>query len=783
MKRGVGLLSGRRRALPVAAALALVAAVLSTTAAGNVGAVGAPASDFDGDGRGDLVLGVAGEDLDGKADAGVVTIVHGDASGVSLRDSMSVSQRGRVAGRAEAGDQFGRAFDSGDIDGDGYSDLVVGAPNEAIGSVQAAGGITVLYGSASGLRRTGTRAFSQAGAVAGPVETGDRFGSAVALGDFDGDGHDDVAVGVPGEDVGSVINAGSVNVLYGSASGLVTAGNQSFSQTGEVAGSPEPHDRFGAALAVGDFDGDGRDDLAVGVPGEDVGSRSDAGSVTILYGSRSGLSPARSEAFSQSGSVKGSPEGNDRFGFALAAGDFDGDGRDDLAVGVPGEDVGSKVDGGSVNVLYGGANGLRKAGNQTWSQNGAVNGVVERGDRFGSSLAAGNFDGDRRDDLAIGVPGEDVGSNKNAGSVNVLYGARDGLTSAGDYSFGQQGSISGSAEPHDLLGSSLQAVDLDGDGFDDLIAGAPGEDVGSATDAGVANIVYGSSSGLSSSGNESIGQAGKVAGAPEAGDALGLPRYESWLDRVNLYRSQAGLDPVSERDSLSADAELHSRYMVLNGTVTHDEIPGRAGYTAAGDASGSRSNVYGTTLWSMTDLAAVDGWVTGPFHAVGFLTPTLVEVGYGAYRDAGAGNIRMAATLDVWGAPRDWDRSAGTAYTWPGEGSVVPVRAHINEWPSPTTHCPDHRGLPMLAFFEQPVDVGEVTFTTGGAPLAHCVFDGTDYSNPDANAQSLGRSILRSANAVVVMPRNGLWPGEEYCFTVESRGVEVSSCFTVDANA
>ena len=77
-----------------------------------------------------------------------------------------------------------------------------------------------------------------------------------------------------------------------------------------------------------------------------------------------------------------------------------------------------------------------------------------------------------------------------------------------------------------------------------------------------------------------------------------------------------------------------------------------------------------------------------------------------------------------------------------------------------------------------------MTLTTGsGAPLSHCVFDGTDYSNPDGDAQSLGRAILRGANAVVVMPESGLWPGEEYCFSVESRGVQASACFTVDDNA
>lgn len=764
--------------------MALAAAgLVATIGTVDVGAVGAPASDFNGDGRGDIVLAVAGEDISGQIDAGQVTVVYGDASGVDLSDSASISQAGPIAGTAEAGDQFGRSFATGDFNDDGYSDLVVGAPNEAVAGIQAAGGITVIYGSRKGLTATGSNAFSQGGSIAGTAETGDRFGSSVVAGDFNGDGFDDVAVGVPGEDVGGRVDAGSVNIIYGTSSGLASPGNASFSQSGNVAGSAEEDDRFGSALAVGDFDADGRDDLAVGVPGEDLPRGTDAGGISVLYGSGSGLSASGSATFSQSGKVKGVPESNDRFGSSLAAGDFDGDGRDDLAIGVPGEDVGSKVDAGSVNVLYSGASGLGKSGNQSWTQNGAVNGAVEQGDRFGTALAAGDFDGNGKDDLAIGVPGEDIGSKTDAGSVNVLYGRRSGLSSAGDYSFSQKGKIEGAVEPHDLLGSSVHIVDLDGDGFDDLVASVPGEDIGSIVDAGSANILYGSSNGLSGRSNEALGQNGAVAGSAEAGDGLGLPTYESWLDRVNLYRTQAGLDPVSERASLSSDAERHSKYMVRNGAVTHSESPGSPGYSSEGNASGGRSNVYGTTLASTSDLSAVDGWVTGPFHAVGFLTPSLVEVGYGAHRDPGADYIRMAASLDIYGAPRQWGNAVEGPYTWPGNGSVVPVRNHINEWPSPTTHCPGHNGLPVLAFFEKDVNVQAHSFTHNGEPLPYCVFDGTDYSNPDSSARNLGRSILAGANAVVIMPETGLWPGEEYCFTVRSSGVTQDSCFTVDPNA
>lgn len=764
-------------------------AVLATAQQPVALAAGTVEGDFNGDGYADLVLGVAGEDLGDKIDAGTVTIVYGDATGINPNNSQGISQAGPVAGVAEAGDQFGRAYGVGDINNDGRSDLVVGAPNEAVGSTQAAGGITVLFGSSGGLATSGTQSFTQSGPVAGVAETGDRFGAAVALGDFDGDGRDDVAVGVPGEDEGNQVDAGTVNVIYGSSSGLTTSGNAAFGQAGPVAGASESDDRFGTSLAVADFNGDGYEDLAVGVPGEDIGSGwnriVDAGSVAVLYGSSSGLRSSGSKTFSQSGAIVGSPEAGDAFGTAVTGGDFDGDGYDDLAVGVPGEAIGSIVQAGQVNIIYGSSSGLTTSGNRSFSQAGSVEGAVEAGDRMGSAVAAGDFDNDGRDDLAIGAPGEDLGSTPNGGSVNVLYGTSNGLSASGDWAFSQAGSIAGAAEAHDLVGSSLAVVDLDGDGYDDVVAGAPGEDHGSTKDTGTANIVYGSSSGLRSAGNEGIGQAGPVAGAAEAGDSLGLPDYGSWLDRVNLYRMQAGLDPVAESAALSDGSALHSQYMVINDELTHAENPNKPGYTAAGNQAGSSGNVYVSSSTAFTDNDAVDGWITGPFHAVGMLTPSLTDVGFGAYRDPDAGQWTMGATLDIWSAPRNWNNEADGAYTWPGDGSVIPVRRHTNEYPSPTTHpgCGGHSGVPVLVFFENNANPSNVTFTRNGSNVDHCVFDGTDYVNSNGSQQGLGRQILAGANAVVIFPAEPLTSGANYCFSASSGSESASACFTVDPNA
>ena len=153
---------------------------------------------------------------------------------------------------------------------------------------------------------------------------------------------------------------------------------------------PEEDDLFGAALTAGDFNGDGYADLAIGVPGEDIvnNSEDDGGAVNVIYGSANGLIAAGNQLWDQgSTSIAGAPEAGDRFGRALTAGDYNGDGYADLAIGVPFEDIdnNSEDDGGAVNVIYGSSNGLTAAGNQIWDQGTpSVLGAAEAGDVFGA---------------------------------------------------------------------------------------------------------------------------------------------------------------------------------------------------------------------------------------------------------------------------------------------------------------------------------------------------------------------------------------------------------------
>ena len=156
--------------------------------------------------------------------------------------------------------------------------------------------------------------------------------------DFDADGFDDEAIGVPGEGVGGVADAGAVNVLYGGANGLAADGNQVWHQDSpNIEGTAGAGDRFGEAVACGDFNGDRFDDLVAGVLGEDADA-TDAGAVNVIYGSRVGLVATGDQIWSQdSQRDRRDSRVADRFGSSIATGDFDADGFDDLAVGVPAE--------------------------------------------------------------------------------------------------------------------------------------------------------------------------------------------------------------------------------------------------------------------------------------------------------------------------------------------------------------------------------------------------------------------------------------------------------------
>ena len=379
-----------------------------------------------------------------------------------------------------------------DFNGDGYDDLAVGVPGEDVDGQADAGVVQVLYGSANGLTGTG-QLLTQAS-----PEAGDRFGTAVAKGDFNVDGFTDLAVGTPGETLGGAAGAGAVNVFDGSASGL-PATSQVLYQANREAG-----DRFGAALAAGPPDDEGNVFLAVGAPGETLAG-ADTGVVNVFYrylGVLSGSSQVL---------VQANPEAGDRFGAALSSD------RTYLLVGAPGEDVGGTNDAGAVNLF-------ESVGPESFQVIGTSRVILqpnpEAGDQFGAAVMLGNFSASGAD-YAVGAPGEDVGGTVNAGAVNVFY------FSAGhdaSQALVQGPGTGGLPEPGDRFGASLAVgsfAAIDAPNPQELVVGAPGEDVGSVTDAGAINLLYDSANGLVGRNQLLVQGSPGVAGLAEAGDGFG----------------------------------------------------------------------------------------------------------------------------------------------------------------------------------------------------------------------------------------------------------------------
>lgn len=422
------------------------------------------------------------------------------------------------------------------------------------------------------------------------------------LADFDGNGYADLAIGVPYENVGSATDAGSVSVVYGTSAGLSSTGDQYWHQNYLGGSTAEPFDYFGMALAVGDFDGDGYFDLAVGVPHEDVGSVGQAGAVNVIYGSAGGgLDVAGNQYWNQDEpGMGGAAEEDDHFGSALAAGDFNGDGYDDLAVGIPEEDIGTTADAGGMMILYGSAGGLTAAGT-VWNEGSEA----ETGDRYGAALAAGDFDHDGYDDLAVGIPFEDLVSVVNSGAVQIYYGSSGGLIErvSNDFWHQDRSGVADTADENDFFGLALTGGDFNGDGYLDLAVGVPYEDVGSSAvvDAGAVNVLYGSESGITGSGSDYWHQdvasiqsfceeqdrfgfalaAGDLDGDGYADLAVGVP-YEDWNDPDTgivqvLYGAAGGLTDVGNQVWRQGSA----------GIIDNEEADDRFGFAlAAGDFDG-----------------------------------------------------------------------------------------------------------------------------------------------------------------------------------------------------
>ncbi|MCX4531580.1 FG-GAP-like repeat-containing protein [Streptomyces sp. NBC_00841] len=484
-----------RSRIAIAVAAAAGAALLAVPQAAY--AVVAPVTaDFNKDGKADLAVGIPQAADTTITGAGAVSIAPGSATGSNGATKITLTQNSLAGGidlpgSSETDDQFGATTAWGDINGDGYADLAVAAPGEDDTSGHTdAGGITLLYGSATGLTADTTMYFAPASARVG----GDRCGEAMTIGDFNADGKADVLAFCPGSYAMWVID-GATRTVKDTAPQQVTEGASALSLTSAA----------DADAASGDIDKDGYPDAVVTFTQWDGTSP-----LYILPGSATGLHTDTATSLEGAG------------GADVAVGDLNKDTFPDVVVGQP-----AAVTGGRVTAYYGSATGLSDTSKTTLDQDSSgVPGASESGDDMGASVAVGDVNKDGYADVLTGAPGEDLTFNAanqaDAGTTLLLKGSATGLTGTGSVSLNSgtidaTGDMAGAPEPGDRLGTAVALLDATNDGYADMAAGASGENSGD----GMVLMANSSATGIlaSSSAGPGIGTFNVPAGA-HIGDVL-----------------------------------------------------------------------------------------------------------------------------------------------------------------------------------------------------------------------------------------------------------------------
>jgi hypothetical protein len=451
--------------------------------------------DFDGSGgnRPDVAIGIPGEDL-GEYNyqaAGLVEIRYaGDTH----------APQALHAPNFRDGDRFGTAFVARDVNGDSCTDLLVGRPGQDRAGLTDAGTVEVYLGSPEGLRWSKTLVMGQGG-IPGPAQAGAQFGSVLAQYNDPGS---PLLAGLPLYDVNGKHDAGAVLEF------TLDGGEPLYTQDAQdIDGAAEAGDHFGAALSANYWEADYGSQFMVGAPMEDVGAVRDAGAVFHCRRPQGGATTC-SGLSQDSRDVVGAAEPGDHFGAAIAGNYY---------IGVPGEDVGSAVDAGMVIAAQ--SIGITQ-------NNEGVPGAPESGDQFGAALAVyESFQYEPTQEfLYIGVPGEDLGTAKDAGQVATMYVSTDGFGVVG-YGGLSADPTAGTVDAGDRYGATLGSYRvLTPDAGDEqrwsglLLIGAPG----SRSGAGEVIAAETGNNGDKLTGSEAWQQ---ITGGPEAGDG-----YGSWVDAL-----------------------------------------------------------------------------------------------------------------------------------------------------------------------------------------------------------------------------------------------------------
>lgn len=496
--------------------------------------------DFNGDGFPELVATAPGVNIAGEGNGyGYITVLYGSTDGPRAAGAQRWFGANSDAGTPSKGEVFGEEVAGGDLDADGFDDLVIGVP-ERIVDERRAGVLVVLYGSRGGLASHGSEVWHlNRRGVPGKATKAARLGTEIQIADFDGDGFDDIAAGIPhkGDVDAGLRHVGKILVLFGSSSGVTAERSQLLGQGVDgIEGVPEHGDQFGYRLDECDFNADGHADLVASSTDPEEGPD---GSIHVIYGSKGGLQGSDDQVLTPR--AFGDWVDVQYFGLELTCADFDGSGLPDLAVWMPRaypvvEPTGGYVERGYVGVMLAGPERLEEEGSQLWyaSHPADAGDELEEGEgRALVSIQAADVNGDGFSDLAVGVA-EPEGDPLGAGAVVVIFGSDSGLVFSSDALITQgRGGIGQRPEAGDDLGSQsaniflnhdqIGTADYNGDGRDDLVLSAPGETINGTISAGLVHIVFGSTQGPTGDGDQ-IWHAAKegVPGRSQSGAYFGV---------------------------------------------------------------------------------------------------------------------------------------------------------------------------------------------------------------------------------------------------------------------
>ena len=455
------------------------------------------AGDVNGDGIADIIIGAKDADVNGNNSAGKIYVIFGKNGDFSSSFNLANldGSNGFVLNGIDEDDIAGISVsNAGDINNDGVEDLIIGARGGDVNGNSNAGESYVVFGQNSAFNASLNLADLDGsnGFVLNGVASGDFSGTSVSsAGDVNGDGIDDLIIGANFANS----NAGESYVVFGQDSGF----NASFNlanldgSNGFVINGIESGDFSGTSVSsAGDVNGDGIDDLIIGANF----ANSNAGESYVVFGQDSGFNASFNLANldGSNGFVINGIESGDFSGTSVSsAGDINGDGFSDLIVGATNANVNNRENAGQAYVILGTDAEFNSSFDLSTlnGQNGFVINGANAGNLLGTSVSsAGDFNGDRLEDILI----SEVGANEETGTSYVLFGSTeqfDAIVDLDELESNQGFTIEG-IETGDRSGNSVSgAGDVNDDGFDDLLIGAPQADPNDIRDAGESYLVFG----------------------------------------------------------------------------------------------------------------------------------------------------------------------------------------------------------------------------------------------------------------------------------------------------